>query len=112
MASSVSVASDKEYVQGNGDKDRLGNAVAKIVDMERETDRLVDEYISKRCTIINQIDALDNADYYDVLSKRYINNDAFDAIANKTHWSVRKVYKLHGEALKAFEKRYGNTYLS
>ena len=111
MACSVTVSNEKERVQTSSDKDRLGSTVAKIVDLEKETDMLVDRFIDKRSHIISQIDGLDNIDYYHVLSMRYVARNTFEEIAKKTNWSIRKVFSIHGEALKEFERLYGREYL-
>lgn len=111
MACSVTVSNEKERVQTSSDNDRLGSTVVKIVDLEKETDMLVDRFIDKRSHIISQIDGLDNIDYYNVLSMRYVARDTFETIAKKTNWSIRKVFSIHGEALKDFEKLYGSEYL-
>ena len=111
MACSVTVSSDGERVQTSGDKDRLGNVVTKIVDLEKETDKLVDEFLSKRNHIIEQIDNMDNEDYYHVLSLRYAGKNTFEDIAKITYWSLRKVFMIHDKALAEFEKLYGSEYL-
>ena len=111
MACSVTVSNDGERVQNSGDKDRMGSTVAKIVDLERETDELVDSFVEKRKRIVGQIDSIENVDYYNVLSMRYISRDTFETIAEKTNWSIRKVFSLHGKALLEFEKLFGSEYL-
>ena len=111
MACSVTVSNEKERIQTSSDKDRLGSTVAKIVDLEKETDMLVDRFIDKRSHIISQIDGLDNIDYYHVLSMRYVARNTFEEIGKKTNWSIRKVFSIHGEALKEFEKLYGSEYI-
>ena len=111
MACSVTVSNDGERVQNSGDKDRMGTTVAKIVDLERETDELVDSFVEKRKRIVGQIDSIENVDYYNVLSMRYISRDTFETIAEKTNWSIRKVFSLHGKALLEFEKLFGSEYL-
>ena len=42
---------------------------------------------------------------------RYVARDTFESIAEKTNWSIRKVFTLHGEALLEFERLYGSEYL-
>lgn len=111
MACSVGVSSDKERVQTSGSKDMLGNTVSKIVDLEKETDKMVDGYIEKRKHIISQIDSLKNKDYYNVLTLRYVLNNTFDEISEKMNYSIRNVFKLHGRALQEFEKLYGSEYI-
>ena len=111
MACSVSVSNDSERVQTSVRNDKLEKVVAKSVDMERETDSLVDTFIEKRNHIINQIDKIENTDYYHILSMRYVGNNTFEEIAKNTNWSIRKVFSLHGKALQEFERLYGNEYL-
>lgn len=67
IACSVTVPTDKEAVDVSSDKDKLGSTVTKIVDLEKDTDRLVDEFMRKRNHIIGQIDSMENTDYYHVL---------------------------------------------
>ena len=67
IACSVTVSTDKEAVDVSSDKDKLGSTVTKIVDLEKDTDRLVDEFMRKRNHIIGQIDSMENTDYYFVL---------------------------------------------
>ena len=111
MACSVTVSNDSERVKTSSDKDILCKVVSKIVDLEKETDRLVDSFIAKRSHIISQIDGLENVDKSNVLSMRYVERKSLDEIAKKTNWSIRKVFSIHGEALKEFEKLYGSEYL-
>ena len=111
MACSVSVSNDSERVQTSVRNDKLEKVVAKIVDMERETDSLVDTFIEKRNHIIKQIDKIENTDYYHILSMRYVGNNTLEEIAKNTNWSIRKVFSLHGKALQEFERLYGNEYL-
>lgn len=111
MAYGVTVSNDGERVQTSGDKDRLGSVVAKIVDLEVETDDIVDRFVERRKQIIEQIDKIENEDYYHVLSMRYVGKNTFEDIAKATNWSIRKVFSIHGKALLEFEKMYGTEYL-
>lgn len=111
MAFSVSVSNEKDKVQTSADKDRLGSTVAKIIDLERETDALVDRFIDKRNHIISQIDSMEDLNMYHVLSARYVSNKNFDDIATEMFYSRMQINRIHGKALLEFEKRYGSEYL-
>lgn len=111
MASSITVSNEGERVQTSGDKDQLGAVVAKVVDMENEVNKMVDLFVDTRNRIISQIDSLDDLDSYDILSMRYVAGKTFHEISEKTGWSIRKVFSLHGKALLEFEKKYGREYL-
>ena len=110
MACSITVSGDSERVQTSGNQDKLGSTIAKIVDLERETDELVDSLVDKRKEILSQIDNMKNIDHYDVLHKHYVERRTFQDIADSEHWSIRQVFNIHGRALQEFEKMYGDTY--
>lgn len=111
MACSVTVSNEGEHVQTSTNKDRLGSTVIKILDLEKETDHIIDCFMYRRKRIIEQIDGMENDDYYHILSMRYVSKNTFEDIAQKTNWSIRKVFSIHGKALQEFEKLYGNEYL-
>lgn len=111
MACNISVPTDKERVQSSGAKDRLGDAIAKLVDLERETDELVDMFIAKRKHIIEQIDQIEKKEHYLILTYKYVQCMDFKSIFLKMGISERKMYSIYGQALKEFEKLYGNEYL-
>lgn len=110
MVCSVTVSKDGDKVKTSPDQDRLGSAVAKIVDLERETDRLVDKFIEKRQRIIEQIEGLENLDYYDVLTMKYVGKNSISEIADKMGYTSRNVFMIRNKALAEFEKKYGNEY--
>ena len=111
MACSITVSGDSERVQTSGNQDKLGSTIAKIVDLERETDELVDSLVDKRKEILSQVDNMKNIDHYDVLHKHYVERRTFQDIADSENWSIRQVFNIHGRALQEFEKMYGDTYL-
>lgn len=111
MACSVTVSNNGERVQTSKGKDQMASVVSKIVDMERETDELIDMFVNKRKRIIEQIDGITDDDCYHILSMRYVGQNTFESIAEKTNWSIRKVFSIHGRALQEFEKLYGAEYL-
>lgn len=79
--------------------------------MEKETDQLVDDYIGKRKRIIEQIDSIGDTNMYHILSGRYIMRKELGAIAVEMGYSFKQVCRIHGDALKEFERLYGKEYL-
>ena len=112
LATSISVATDGDRVQSSGNKDRMGNTVARLVDLERETDKLIQVYTEKRQVIISQIDSMEDMNFYDVLFHRYIEGKTFEAISEDIHYSWRQVMRIHDDALEEFEKKFGSCYMS
>ena len=111
LACSISVSSDSDRVQTSSDQDPLGNAVAKIVDLENEVNDCIDHFSEKRRKIIMQIDSIENQMQYQVLFSRYIERKTFEKIADDNGYSVRQILRIHGEALLQFEKSFGHEYL-
>ena len=93
------------------DPDKVGAAYAKIDEMEREIQGMIDAYVDKKRLIVSQIDAIPDELNYEILFLRYINRKTFEEIATEIHNSYRNATRLHGKALKEFENMYGNTYL-
>lgn len=111
LVCSISVATDTEKVKSSGSQDKMGDAIAKIVDMEKEADNMIDNMLNVKKKIIGQIESIENTNYYDVLFCRYIAKMTFDKIATKLNYSKMQVLRIHGDALNEFEKRFGQAYL-
>ena len=101
-----------ERVQTTPNFDKIGTAYAKIDEMERKLDEMIDDYVDKKQTIISQIEKIEEETYYDILFSRYIEKKTFEKIASDMHYSFRNTTRLHGKALNAFERKYGNLYLN
>lgn len=111
IATSITIAPKEVNVQVSNDKDKMGNAVTKLVDLENETDKLVDDYIDKRKRIIEQIDSIHDTNMYHVLSERYISRKELSVIAVEIGYSFKQICRIHGNALAEFERLYGSEYL-
>ncbi len=112
MAYSVSGLNSNEKVQTSFEQDKIGNAVAKIIDLESEINALVNNTLDRKIHIINQIDSIKNVNMYHVLSSRYVNRKSFDDIAAEMNYSRMQINRIHGKALQEFEKIFGNEYLN
>ena len=110
LSYSISAIGSEEKVMSSSDPDKIGSTYAKIDEMEHNLDNMIDEYIEKKDLIIGQIDSMENEDY-NILFSRYIEKKTFEVIATEMKYSWRQIIRLHGKALKAFEEKYGNTYL-
>lgn len=111
MVCSISVSANEDKVQSSSDKDKLGSAVAKIVDLENEINKAIDIYVDKKERIVSQIDSIKDIMEYQVLFSRYIEHKTFEQIAEDNDYSVRQILRIHGNALVEFEKKFGQEYL-
>ena len=112
MAASISAPQNGERVQTTPNFDKIGTKYAKIDEMERKIDCMVDELVDKKEKIIQQIDSMEDENTYNILFARYIEKKTFEVIATEMKYSWRQVIRLHGTALKQFEKKYGEGYLN
>lgn len=111
MVCSISVSADEDKVQTSSDKDKLGSAVAKIIDLENEINKEIDVYVDKKERIVSQIEAIKDIMEYQVLFSRYIEYKTFEQIAEDNEYSIRQILRIHGNALVEFEKKFGQEYL-
>lgn len=89
---------------GGGEQDKLGTAIAKIVDYEAQINTWVDEYVEKKTEIIRKLNKIQNAEYFEILTRRFIRYQTLEQIALEMHMTYRNIcYKLNG-ALGAMEK--------
>lgn len=111
LACSISAIQTGERVQTTPNYDKIGTAYAKIDEMERKLDKLIDTYVDKKNHIIGQIDGIEDEMLYNILFARYIERKTFEKIATELEYSWRQIIRLHGKALKQFENQYGKEYL-
>ena len=112
MSNNVRKSNLDERVQNNTQsKDSVGEAVAKIIDLEKNVDSVVDEFIRKRNEIIKKLDGIKNVQYYQVLSLKYINNKTYKEIAELLGCSIMQINRIRQKAILEFEKMYGNDYI-
>lgn len=111
MCYGLSAIPNEERVQTTPNFDKIGTKVAKLDELEKETDKLVDEYVDKRKKIVEQIDSMENKVIYGVLFARYIEQKTFERIAADMNYSFRQITRLHRRAIFEFEKKYGSEYL-
>lgn len=92
----------QDVVSGGGSHDKIGDAVAKIVDLEKEIDQAVDKFVDKKREVSKVVEQVTNPDYLAVLYKRYFfPYESLEQIACDMGYTYRNVCYLHGKALQA-----------
>lgn len=84
---------------GGGNHDKIGDAVAKIIALEKEIDSTVDALIDRKRIVSGIIEKVQNTDQMDVLHKHYILHESLDQIADELCMTRRNVCYIHGRAL-------------
>lgn len=89
-----------DVVSSSGSQDKLGDAVAKIVDLEDEINKEIDRYVDAKEEVGSILDNLDDPDQLQVLHKRYVQYKTWEQIACEMNLSYRWVCVIHGKALQ------------
>lgn len=91
-----------------GTKDKLGDTVVRIVDMQREIDTCIDELVNLKQEASDMLGLLRDMRLRTILEMRYILGYDWDKIADCMGYSPRQTRRLHVEALNEFEKLSAN----
>lgn len=76
------------------------DTAVKLATLREKQKKLRDELWKQRVKIEEAIYKLSNADYAEVLRRRYIRMQTFETIAEEMYMTERWVYILHGRALQ------------
>ena len=82
---------------------KIEAAVCKIISLKKEVEEIKAELDHMVSEFRKSIDALDNSDIKDLLTKRYIEYKPWKTIAAEMYISERQAYYLHREALEFLE---------
>nr|DAH36897.1 MAG TPA: Protein of unknown function (DUF1492) [Caudoviricetes sp.] len=96
----------------NHGTDTLGKSICKVMEYEEKANRLIDRLVELRLEIETVIETISNSEQKEVLERRYLlfqpwesyydkNKEIYiKGIAEEMGYSVRQIYRIHGEALK------------
>ena len=114
MATKVTGSFGGEIVSGSKSQDKIGDIMAKIIDLQREINCDIDRLVDKRQEINTLIDSVPDYEEMRVLRLVYIglwNKEeastqypTWKEIAHKLHTSERTVQRIHGRALQTIER--------
>lgn len=99
IAMGVTPQLSADRVQSSGEKQKMANAVEKMVEIEREIDECVDKFVDKKREIIGVIEQLD-PDKYDLLHAIYAQFQTLEGAAYSMGKSYTWATTTHGRALK------------
>ena len=101
LATKITATLKPDAVFGGGYGDKIGDVVAKIVEMEREIDQAIEEYVDKKKEIKAVIEKVKDPDQLNVLLKCYILHESLEQAACEMGFTYRNVCYIHGRALQA-----------
>lgn len=91
-----------DKVQTSGPKNTLEETVAKIVDLEADINRRIDELVDQKADAMSRIERVPDKDQQNILIARYVNGEKWEKIAVELNFSIAQIYRIHGAALLDF----------
>ena len=104
LATKITATLKQDVVSGGGNHDKVGDAVAKIVDLEREINAIIDAYVDLKRQVEEVIEKVTDPDQAAVLYRRYFLNERWEQIALDMNMTYRNVCYIHGKALQTVNK--------
>lgn len=106
IATSVTQHITADRVQSSGNQQKMADAVLKLVEIDKEIDEAIDNYVDSRREIIATITKLHNINetYYDVLHKVYIQNMTLNEVADLYGQERAWADKTHGRGLELVQR--------
>jgi len=95
---------DQERVQSSTSGDRMLELVARVDEVEREIVKEFKALTDAKQEIIEEIERVPNENYKQLLFDRYILCQRWEKMAVDRNTGVRWIYRMHKNALAAFEK--------
>ena len=89
-----------DSVGGGGTNDKIGQAVANIIERVKRVDELAVLYSEKYTEIEQAIRSVDDDALEEVLELRYLQYMKWEEIAQRMNYTERRVLQLHGKALQ------------
>lgn len=99
LALKITSTMSGEAVSGTKAQDKLGTAVAKLVDYADEISATISEYKEKKQAVSALIRKIDNPDQVKVLHKLYFENKSWKTIASEMHMTERNAQYIRDDAL-------------
>lgn len=105
LAMKVTTDFSKERVSGgNTDRSPMENTIVKIIDLENEINEEIDKLVDFKTDIMETINQMKDPICQLLLEMRYIEGQTWEEVASALSYNDRTVFKIHGRALKEFEK--------
>lgn len=99
MAFSTAAPVDGERVQASGDQQKMENAVANYIDLDKEIDEAIDRLVDARKEVISVIEQLPDLEY-DVMHMIYVQYLGYEEVAEYYGKSYSWATSIHGRGLK------------
>ena len=94
----------QDKVQTSGPKNTLEETITKIIDLEADINRRIDELVSMKQEAFTMINRIPDLDQQNILIGRYIQLKKWEDLAAEFEYTTQWLFEIHGKALLAFAK--------
>ena len=101
----IRMRAEGERVKASPQQDRIGETVAKILDLEQQITAQTNRLIDQKQEALGLIAQLNDPDQQNVLLARYFQFYQWRKIALEMHYCEAAVYKIHTRALTELGKK-------
>lgn len=106
MMYSMGGAGSGDRVQSSKDPDKFGTLYGKIDEKEREIVNEISKLIDFKLKVSSEINNMKDGRYIELLHRRYIEHESWNAISIDMQYSLKHITKLHRWALQEFEEQF------
>jgi DNA-directed RNA polymerase specialized sigma subunit len=89
---------------GNIEISKMESTIVKVIDLENEINDDIDRLVDLKKDIQDTINRMDDINQQLLLELRYLSSKGWDEIASIMRYDPRTVFRIHGKALKEFER--------
>ena len=111
LAKGVSSVKYGDKVQSGGSQQRMASFVAAIMDLEEETDALIDKYVNLKEKIIDEILSLEKWKHREILLGIYVDGDNLFDVAHHLDMKYDTCKHAHKKACEKFYVKYEHNIL-
>lgn len=95
---------DVDKVQTSLSGDNMLKLIGKVDAIEKEILDEMDKLLTIQVKIVKEIEQVQDEQFKELLHLRYVQFKRWEEIAVDMSASIRHIHRLHGEALRAFDK--------
>lgn len=95
---------DKDRVQTSGSGDMMPELIQRLLDLEAEIDKEIDNFADQKRKMIRQIQDLRNETYVSLLYKRYVEFKTLEEISVEMNYTYQYTRRMHCYALAEFQR--------
>ena len=95
----------------SGSQHSMADTIDKIVDLQREINRDIDELVDLKVEMVKLIKAVENHEFQTLLEMRYLCFETWEHIAVDLKYSIHHLYKMHNAALEKIDRLLEDGYL-